>query len=207
MGEHVQSNDAAIATKASHRWIWFVTGPTACGKTTVAKFVAERLNLTFLEGDDFHPRANVEKMRRGEGLTDADRADWLEALRDHESIQTPPDKAPHLVMTCSALKRKYRDVLREGSQRAANLQIRFIFLEAAEEVLVKRAAERKGHYAGPNLVHSQFRDLERPGPDEGDVVTVDVGRPMEETENEVLAKVEGMLRKDGMSIEEHCGTR
>ena len=146
-------------------------------------------------------------MRRGEGLTDEDRADWLEALRDHESIEPEPGKAPHLVMTCSALKRKYRDLLREGQQRAENLQIRFIFLEAPEEVLVKRAAERKGHFAGPNLVHSQFRDLERPAADEEDVITVDVNRPMEETENDVLAKVEGMLRKDGISMEDHCGTR
>jgi gluconokinase len=145
-------------------------------------------------------------MSRGEPLTDADRANWLEALRDHESIQTPPGKAPHLVMTCSALKRKYRDVLRDGSAHAGNLQIRFVFLDAPEEVLVKRAAERKGHFAGPNLVHSQFRDLERPGPDEEDVLIVDVNRPMEETENDVLAKVEAMLQKEGRSTVGLFGT-
>jgi gluconokinase len=144
-------------------------------------------------------------MSRGEGLTDADRADWLEALRDHESISTPPGKPPHLVMTCSALKRKYRDVLREGSKRAGNLQIRFIFLDAPEEVLAKRAAERKGHYARADLVHSQFQDLERPGPDEEDVITVDVNRPIEETENDVLAKIEEMLQKEGKTTEGLCG--
>lgn len=143
----------------------------------------------------YHPKANVEKMRQGEPLTDEDRHDWLEALRDHESVQTPPGKPPHLVMTCSALKKKYRDVLREGAANAVNLQIRFVFLDAPEEVLVKRATERKGHYAGPNLVHSQFRDLERPGPGEDDVITVDVNRPMEETENDVLAKIKLMLLK------------
>lgn len=205
MGDNVKINDAGAET-ASHRWIWFVTGPTACGKTTVGKFIAEKLNITFLEGDDFHPKANLDKMSRGEALTDADRADWLEALRDHESIQTPPGKAPHLVMTCSALKRKYRDLLRAGSAHAGNLQIRFVFLDAPEEVLVKRAAERKGHFAGPNLVHSQFRDLERPGPDEPDVITVDVNRPMDETENDVLAKIEGMLQKEGKSTAGLCGT-
>lgn len=153
----------------------------------------------------FHPKANVEKMSRGEGLTDADRADWLEALRDHESIETPPGKPPHLVMTCSALKRRYRDVLREGSRHAGNLQMRFIFLDAPEEVLVKRAAERKGHYAGANLVHSQFKDLEVPGPEEGDVIVVDVNRSIEDTEKDVLDRIEGMLQKEGRSTAGLCG--
>lgn len=144
-------------------------------------------------------------MSRGEGLTDEDRADWLEALRDHESIQTPPGKPPHLVMTCSALKKKYRDVLRAGSAYAGNLQVRFIFLDAPEEVLVKRAAARKGHYAGPNLVHSQFRDLERPGPEEKDVITVNVNRPIDETERDVLAKIEEMLQGEGRSTAGICG--
>jgi gluconokinase len=145
-------------------------------------------------------------MSRGEGLTDADRAGWLEALRDHESIQTPPEKPPHLVMTCSALKKRYRDVLREGSAHAANLQIRFVLLDAPEEVLAKRAEQRKGHFAGANLVHSQFSDLERPGPAEDDVITVDVNRPMEETENSVLEKIEGMLQKEGRSTAGLCAT-
>lgn len=135
-------------------------------------------------------------MSRGEPLTDADRENWLEALRDHESIQTPPGKPPHLVITCSALKKEYRDVLREGSKHARNLQIRFIFLDAPEDVLVKRAAERKGHFAGPNLVHSQFEVLEKPGPEEEDVIVIDVNRPIEETERDVLAKVKDMLQKD-----------
>lgn len=144
-------------------------------------------------------------MSRGEGLTDEDRADWLDALRDHESIKTPPGKPPHLVITCSALKKKYRDVLREGSARAGNLQVRFVFLDAPEEVLVKRAAERKGHYAGPNLVHSQFRDLERPGPEEQDVITVNVDRSVKETEGDVLAKIEEMLQSEGHSTAGVCG--
>ncbi|KAK1758784.1 putative gluconokinase [Echria macrotheca] len=183
-----------------HRWIWFVTGPTACGKTTIAKALAADLGFTFVEGDDYHPKANVEKMSRGEPLTDADRAGWLEALRDHETVQpSDPSSSPHLVMTCSALKRHYRDVLREGGERAGNLRIRFVFLDAPEEVLVRRAAERKGHFAGPNLVHSQFAVLERPGEDEGDVLVVRTdGRGIEDTEREVGIRVrEAMMEDDG----------
>jgi gluconokinase len=176
-----------------HRWIWFITGPTACGKTTLAKALANDLNFTFVEGDDvrlvpplsapcqaltryqYHPKANVAKMSRGEPLTDADRQGWLEALRDHETaVPSDPKAPPHLLMTCSALKRHYRDVLREGGQHARNLRIRFVFLEAPEEVLARRAAQRKGHFAGPNLVHSQFEALEKPGEDEPDVLVVDV---------------------------------
>lgn len=138
-------------------------------------------------------------MSRGEALTDQDRADWLAALRDHESVTPEPGKAPHLVITCSALKKSYRDLLREGANQADNLRVRFIFLNAPEEVLVERATNRKGHYAKANLVHSQFEILERPD-GEPDCITVDVNRPMEETEKEVLDKVEAMLRKDNTDL-------
>ncbi|KAK3688806.1 hypothetical protein B0T22DRAFT_162214 [Podospora appendiculata] len=135
-------------------------------------------------------------MSRGEALTDEDRAGWLEALRDHETAQPPAGESPHLVMTCSALKRHYRDVLREGGAHAGDLRIRFVFLDAPEEVLTRRAAARKGHYAGANLVHSQFVALERPGPDEKDVVTVDVDRPIEDTVRDVIVSVKGTMMQD-----------
>ncbi|KAK3937761.1 P-loop containing nucleoside triphosphate hydrolase protein [Diplogelasinospora grovesii] len=189
-----------VDTAPRRRWIWFVTGPTACGKTTIAKLMAQRLNFTFLEGDDYHPKANVEKMSRGEPLTDEDRVGWLEALKDHETVQPPAGESPHLVVTCSALKRHYRDVLREGSEHAENLRIHFIFLDAPEDVLAKRAAERTGHFAKANLVHSQFQALERPDPmhDEPDVIIVDVDRPVEDTERDVVTKVqEAMMQDDG----------
>lgn len=132
-------------------------------------------------------------MHRGEPLTDADRRGWLTALRDHEDAHPPDEKSLHLVMTCSALKRQYRDILREGSEQSPNLRIRFIYLQAPEAVLTRRAAERKGHFAGANLVHSQFDSLEAPGEDEKDVFKVDVDRPMEEAEREALEHVKRAL--------------
>ncbi|KUI61545.1 hypothetical protein VP1G_08736 [Cytospora mali] len=177
------------------RYVIFFTGPTACGKSTIAKYVADQLNLSFLEGDDFHPKANVEKMHRGEALTDADRQGWLEALRDHENMHPTGANTLHLVMTCSALKRHYRDILREGSEQARNMRIRFIFLEAPEEVLTRRAAARRGHFAGANLVHSQFEVLERPAVDEDDIFTVNVDRPTEEAEKESLEIVRRVLKE------------
>ena len=136
-------------------------------------------------------------MSRGEPLNDDDRAGWLEALRDHETVRPPAGESPHLVMTCSALKRHYRDVLREGGEHAGNLRIRFVFLDAPEELLVRRAGLRQGHFAKANLVHSQFEALERPDEEE-DVIVVDVDRDIEDTERDVSIKVrEAMTQDDG----------
>lgn len=139
-------------------------------------------------------------MSRGEPLTEEDRAGWLEALRDHETAQPPGSKAsPHLVMTCSALKRHHRDVLRQGGEHADDLRIRFVFLQAPEEVLRQRAAERKGHFAGPQLVRSQFAALEMPSEDENDVAIVNTDkREAEDTTREVSTRVrETVMEIDG----------
>ncbi|ROV90808.1 hypothetical protein VPNG_09851 [Cytospora leucostoma] len=176
------------------RYVFFFTGPTACGKSTIAKYVADNLNLTFLEGDDFHPKANVDKMHRGEPLTDEDRQGWLEALREHEYEHPPGEKSLHLIMTCSALKRHYRDILRKGSELAENMRVRFIFLEAPEEVLTERAENRKGHFAGAALVHSQFDIIEGAAPDETDVHTIHVTKPVEEVEKAALETVREILQ-------------
>lgn len=121
-------------------------------------------------------------MHHGHALTDEDRQGWLEALRDHETMHPPGATSKHLVMTCSALKRNYRDILREGSEHAQNLRVRFVYLDAPEDVLTKRAAGRRGHFAGSNLVHSQFESLEPPEADEKDVRTLNVDRPVEDIE-------------------------
>lgn len=209
--------DTSKPTEENPRYVFFFTGPTACGKSTIAKHVADRFNFSFLEGDDvrpqpppltpsltnppqltpsqFHPQANVDKMHRGEPLTDDDRRGWLHALRDHENEHpvAAGEKTRHLVITCSALKRQYRDILREGSEQSPNLRVRFVFLNAPEEVLRKRARERKGHFAGEVLVHSQFLSLEIPGKDERDVVEVGVDRPLEEVEEETVKRVREFL--------------
>ncbi|KAJ3547299.1 hypothetical protein NM208_g1588 [Fusarium decemcellulare] len=179
-----------------HRWILFVSGPTASGKTSIAKYLAETLDLKFVEGDDFHPKSNVEKMSHGEPLTDEDRWDWLQALREHASLHPKGPGTEHLAITCSALKRQYRDILREGSEHAGDLRVHFLHLDAPEEVLRQRAAARKGHFAGPELVHTQFEILERPGKDEHDVLTVNVDQSVEDVHREALEKVEEMLAED-----------
>ncbi|KAF4445408.1 hypothetical protein F53441_10858 [Fusarium austroafricanum] len=168
--------------------IWLVTGPAGCGKTTVAGYLAQSLGMPYIEGDSFHPPANIEKMRNGIPLTDADRWDWLTALRD-ESINRLNAGSNGVVLTCSALKRKYRDVIRVAGYYDHRIQIHFVFLDASEELLLARVAQRQNHYMGANMVHSQFETLERPLADEKDVITIDVSRPIEEVERDALSNV------------------
>jgi gluconokinase len=141
----------------------------------------------------FHPKTNIEKMHKGIPLTDADRAAWLQAIEEHALVH--PEGAPEhqpLVVTCSALKHEYRQTLRDGSRRADDVRIGFLFLDAPEAVLRERAQKRKGHFAGANLVHSQFEILEKPVGEEG-VVIVNVNQSMDEAEREALEAVRRMI--------------
>ncbi|PQE14830.1 thermoresistant glucokinase family carbohydrate kinase protein [Rutstroemia sp. NJR-2017a WRK4] len=107
----LSNKSSARQSPSKHHHIWLITGPAGCGKSTVAQYVAKAMNLPFIEGDEFHPKSNVEKMSKGIPLTDADRWDWLTALRE-ESLRRLTSGSDGVVLTCSALKRKYRDVIR-----------------------------------------------------------------------------------------------
>ncbi|KAI5466391.1 P-loop containing nucleoside triphosphate hydrolase protein [Mariannaea sp. PMI_226] len=184
---HLRSS-ASGQQSEDHHHIWLITGPAGCGKSTVAEYLANTLNMPYIEGDSFHPDANVEKMRNGIPLTDADRWDWLTALRE-ESIHRINGGANGVVLTCSALKRKYRDVIRVAGYFDHRLLIHFVFLDASEEVLLARVSQRQGHYMGANMVHSQFEVLERPTRDEKDVIPIDVSRTLDEVKRDALASV------------------
>lgn len=176
----------------AHHHIWLVTGPAGCGKSTVAQYIANVMNLPYIEGDEFHPKANIDKMANGIPLTDADRWDWLTALRN-ESLHRLTAGSRGVVLTCSALKRKYRDVIRVAPYYDQNVLVHFIYLHATEEVLLQRVGARKDHYMGANMVHSQFDILEQPALEETDVITVDVSGTIDQVEREALARVEGVM--------------
>lgn len=141
-----------------------VAGVSGSGKTTVARALAERLGWTFLEGDDFHPPENVAKMRGGTPLTDEDRVPWLAALR---TAMDEALAAGHgVVMACSALKARYREILGCGRPEVA-----VVLLDAPRERVAGFLRNREGHFFEPSLLDSQYRDLERPDPAETVLVT------------------------------------
>ena len=146
-----------------------VMGVAGCGKTEIGRQLAQQLSLPFIEGDQFHPEANVEKMRNGVPLTDADRAGWLQILV--QQLQQHTDGA---VLACSALKKQYRDLFRTNTQAP-----HFIFLQITETLAKQRVAERCGHFYPPSLVTSQFQTLEAPL-DEVDVCTVEADQLIEQ---------------------------
>jgi gluconokinase len=129
-----------------------ITGVAGSGKTTVGKLLAHDLGWPFHEGDDFHPAANLEKMRRGEALTDTDRQPWLDVLR--ALIQSAVANGENGVLACSALKRRYREHLR------VNDRVAFVHLSATPDLIAHRLQQRKGHFMNPSLLKSQFATLE-----------------------------------------------
>lgn len=141
-------------------------GVSGCGKSTVGPRLAAALGANYVEGDSFHPRTNVAKMKRGQPLDDADRQPWLEAMaaaiRDWAQKQLPT------VLGCSALKRRYRDVLRSGAP-----SLRFVFLAGDKALIASRLAARQDHFMPATLLDSQFAALEPPGDDEAITVSID----------------------------------
>jgi gluconokinase len=132
-----------------------VMGVAGAGKTTVGRLLADQLGWPFVEGDEFHPPANVAKMCRGEPLTDADRLPWLRALR--RRIDALAEAGQSAVVACSALKQAYRDVLAAGRP-----ELRFVWLTAPPGLIRDRLEHRVGHYMPPVLLESQLATLEEP---------------------------------------------
>jgi gluconokinase len=160
--------------------IVIVFGVSGAGKTTIGKLLAEDLGWRFLEADDFHPPANIDKMRRGIPLTDADRWPWLDSLR--EQIQRSLSADRNAVLACSALKRAYRDRL------GVSTEVKFVFLRGDYALIAKQLRRWRGHFMDPALLRSQFADLEEPKPDEG-VLTIELGR----TPQEIVKEIKGKL--------------
>jgi len=147
-----------------------VMGVTGSGKTTVGALLAGRLGWDFEEGDSLHPPANIAKMSSGHALTDADRWPWLRKIG--EWIDEEASRGRSVVVSCSALKRSYRDLLRSG--RAS---LTFLYLAGTKEEISERLAQRHGHFMPPSLLDSQLADLEPLEPDEPGVTVSIVGRP------------------------------
>ena len=131
-------------------------GVSGSGKTTVGEALAHALGWTFLDADDYHPAANVEKMRRGVPLDDDDRRPWLAVLR--RLIHDARLRGESVVLACSALKHDYQEYLQDHAPET----VKFVYLHGAEALIGRRLAARAGHFMNPSLLHSQFETLEPP---------------------------------------------
>jgi len=167
-----------------HPHLILLMGPSGCGKSTVGPLLAGRIGGVYLEGDDFHPPENKAKMAAGTPLTDADRWPWFENLRAavYAALVEAPDRP--VVLSCSALKRKYRDFLLGGHEGSSRL----VYLSGTRELIADRLSDRVHEYMPPTLLDSQFASLEEPAPDERAIVI-----PIGDTPELLAAAIAGQL--------------
>jgi gluconokinase len=165
--------------------ILVVMGVTASGKSTVGRRAAARLGWPFYDADDFHPPDNIAKMSRGEPLTDVDRAPWLEAL--HRSMAEHDRDGRSAIYACSALKERYRVVL-----RADLPSVHFVYLKGDVETLQGRLDHRKGHFMPRTMLPSQLAALEEPA----DALTLDAALPSRELVDRVIDYVQATNAPD-----------
>lgn len=168
-----------------------VMGVSGSGKTTIARGVATGLGWDLLEGDAFHPPANVEKMSHGVPLTDDDRWPWLRAIA--AEIDSQAEQGRSVVVACSALKRVYRDLLLTG--RPGGI---LVYLDGSPELIAARMAARKGHFMPPKLLESQFATLEPPAPDE-QPVTVSIAPSPDAIIADVVRRLRQRLQAESTS--------
>jgi len=157
--------------------IVLVMGTTGAGKTTVGKLLAHKLNWIFLDADDFHPAANIEKMKHGMPLTDADRAPWLAAI--HAELARQSAAVKNCVLACSALKESYRETI------GAGLAMKIVYLKGTYEEMRAHILARHGHFAGEGILSGQFRDLEEPS----DALVISVHHMPKEIVEEVCCEL------------------
>ena len=152
-------------------------GTTGAGKTTVGKLLAAQIGWIFLDADDFHPQANIEKMKHGIPLTDADRLPWLERI--HAELRRLSAAGKNVVLACSALKQSYRD------QLSAGLEMNIVYLRGSYEEMRRHIERRHGHFAGESILAGQFADLQEPK----DALVLDVSRTPDELAADVMARL------------------
>ena len=157
--------------------VLILMGVVGAGKTTVGTLLAQELGWKFADADDFHPRANIEKIMNGIALDDSDRAPWLTAM--HNAILRWNDEGQNVVLACSALKRSYRAQLGAG-------RVQFVYLRGTRELILQRLRARHGHFASETILESQFQDLEEP--DEG--ITVEIDKSPAQIVSEIVERLE-----------------
>lgn len=159
-----------------------VMGVSGSGKSSTGAKVAQMLGAKFIDGDDLHPRANIQKMASGAPLNDDDRAPWLERIRD--AAYSLEQKSEVGVIVCSSLKRQYRDQIRDGNE-----SVKFLFLDGDYELILARMKARHGHFMRESMLQSQFDTLERPDGEAG-VCQVNIDGTFEQVVDRAITALE-----------------
>jgi gluconokinase len=156
-------------------------GVSGSGKSTIGALLSERLSWTFAEGDDFHPSENVEKMSKGIPLSDADRWPWLESIT--EVMDRWHQESIAGIITCSALRRSYREMLAKGRP-----YLRFVYLKGSQDLISQQLIRRHDHFMPPNLLESQFATFEDPEPNER-ILICSIGDQVEDVVTNIIMKL------------------
>ncbi|KAE9533605.1 gluconokinase [Ursidibacter arcticus] len=166
---------------------FILMGVSSTGKTSVGTAVAHRLGLKLIDGDDLHPRANIIKMGSGTPLNDEDRKPWLTRINDAAfSLEQKSEKG---IIICSALKKQYRDLIRQGNEN-----ITFLFLQGSFETVLARMQKRKGHYMKVDMLKSQFDTLETPDLSlEPDVIFIDIQGDFEQVVEQCVGAIKPLI--------------
>ena len=180
--------------------LFIIGGPAGCGKSTIGRAIANETHFPFIEGDNLHSPQNIAKMSSGHPLVDADRWDWLDKIISTSHNLECSQHPQGIVITCSSLKKSYRDRMRERVDAArsdgSKLREYFVFCNLSQEESLRRVRDRPGHYMKAEMVASQFQDLEVPRPEEERVYVLNVEKNIQEIEKEANEFVKSCLSGD-----------
>ncbi len=167
-------------TSCANVMVILIMGVSGSGKTTIGEMLAQKQHWQFKDADDFHPQANIDKLHRGEPLTDEDRRPWLQVLR--QEIDAAIQANTNLILACSALKATYRQILEDDRPEL----VKFVYLKGSFELIQQRLKERHGHFMNPDLLRSQFDDLEPPE----DAIVVNIEQSVAESVRQIEASLQ-----------------
>ncbi|CAG8584394.1 3053_t:CDS:2 [Ambispora gerdemannii] len=210
----------------AHIPVFIVMGPSASGKTSIGTLLAQKLGFPFLDGDDLQPKSNIEKMSSGQPLTDDERFPWLQVVLDTFTQWITPNTTTTMkintdssslaspkgiIVACSALKRSYRDFLRNNVPPNSRAQVWFVYLKTSRQELEKRVRERKGHFMKAGMLQSQLAILEPPiinssSPNDSKeeleerVLVVEANKSQEEVVQEILRNIENLLATQNLML-------